>query len=342
MVIKLFETYKSQRELEELTNDILIKMSNNIYRANSYIWSVEDNEIAVDALYTVSGFPKDSGFVKGDYKIRYKIDGKIGFYGYEKLFDINELDFKVSKRNTEIVHKIPFMISVLNGLNESKYSEVLDFIKECDIDIRLRERNSNTRGTLEISNRNKYKIILYFRDTFKKELSEKKKEAKDNKKNVFYSVLYYEFHSYLLHELVHAYDNYRSKGKALKKQDKYDDSKREYDKISEPTDDQKRDITLEYMNLPHEIDATFAQAIQATNFSTLELPDHMEYDYELMIPLRDVIKNFKSHYGYYRFRAVPNKYKRKMIRKISQYWHIEMEKIKEENKQKGVTEYLKK
>jgi len=118
-----------------------------------------------------------------------------------------------------------------------------------------------------------------------------------------------------MHELQHAYDNYRSKSK-------YTSSKRSvnYEKASNKSDQEiSRAEAINYFRLPHELSAFFINAINDINF----------FDNKNKIrPLKDVYKDFIDAFG--SWEVLTPKIKKMLVRKLSQYYY----KIKEEHEKK--------
>lgn len=138
--------------------------------------------------------------------------------------------------------------------------------------------------------------------------------------NDVYFKLYYLFHSPLLHELRHAFDDMRTNGmifqdkKALKFRDKYSHMG------SEPADAEdpiafKQQRGKAYVQQPHEIWARASQAMHNLRYTKgiAELGDDVE-----MIPLRDVVSEFRYNFKYWR--NISEKARRRLIKAVANAW----------------------
>jgi len=95
--------------------------------------------------------------------------------------------------------------------------------------------------------------------------------------------------------------------------------------LTKDKDEFKSNIYKSYLNLPHEIWARCTQAIDKTNFTKLEMNDELTDIWYEMRPINTVAKEFK--HNFHGFVVLPPKMKEKMYRKVSQFWHIEQEKL---------------
>ena len=129
-------------------------------------------------------------------------------------------------------------------------------------------------------------------------------------------------YSTLIHELQHAYDDYRSKSKALNTK-QYRKHADKYFKNIEQQADMRVEKFISYVNLPHEIWARFSQAMNDVTFSRHRF-EKGKYIHEMM-PIRAVLKDFQLSFNYYG--NLSDKMKRKLINKVVQFWHREQEKI---------------
>lgn len=134
-----------------------------------------------------------------------------------------------------------------------------------------------------------------------------------------YSKLYYAFHSTLLHELRHAFDDFRSKRKYLntKRWAKYYDKYyilSSFDANSEESIKKHTNKVQSYLRLPHEINARFSQALAKTHFD--KLSDDWESKFKK--PFEDVLKDFK--YNFEQWRTLTPKMQQWITKRLYKYW----------------------
>jgi len=244
-------------------------------------------------------------------------------------------------------------ITISNAVeNSEKYNKLQSFIIETKISFMFLPKSNHISGhyTLiggqigkDYDPREYRDIVIYYDENFLSELQKKindhlNKEWKFESKDL-YTLLYFKFLSSLIHEIQHAYDDYRSKGKMYdtkefrKYIEKYSKKKEFIDKKEELA------ATKTYLNFPHEVWARFAQAIEKTNFTSgdfMEASDGRFYMKYEMKPIRSVLIKF-----YYNFIGWTSLFKdnnelsdmqRRLQKAVVQFWHKEQERIKEENK----------
>lgn len=154
------------------------------------------------------------------------------------------------------------------------------------------------------------------------------------------------YHSHLLHELQHAYDDWRSNNKAIRdKSYDYKSNTELYNKytknlnLNQNMKEEELDFIAkhhkEYLNLPHEVDARFTQAIKKTDFYELDFDKSFENEYEIynMLPFEDVKKQFKRKL--YPFNMLNDDEKKRVLRKFGQFYELEKEFIKNKNLEKN-------
>ena len=346
-VVKLFETYKSQKELEELSNTIIKYVAKETYNYHrDFIWKEpnwkEDPHSAENKIFKVD-FKKETKVPSGlNYTIE-KFDGnKVKFKGFEEIFNIEDVEMIWSDKN-EFIFKQIMSVSMFYSTVNQEFEILNDFIDIMNTMIYFKKYDKvsvpkSTKGDFRFSLINKKigpnEITLYYDDMLLKDLRIKKKETTNFDSSMIYTTLFFKFNDTLLHELQHAYDAYRSLGKALKKDKKFIEDFKRKEEIESKSNITEEDLEYiskvykDYLNLPHEINARFIQAINRVSFYTIDFEgedDDLKM-YHIMYPLRDVIKDFKIKF--HGWNQLSEKYKRKLIRKVSQFWHHEEEKIK--------------
>jgi len=180
-------------------------------------------------------------------------------------------------------------------------------------------------------------IELYYDDNFLKDLKSRildytKSYNKPFSARELYLAFHFPFNSPLLHELQHNYDDFRSDSKMY--------STKQFRSFIELSQRKKAASKHEflnshgakYLNLPHEIWARFSQTIDKIMFASSDfVQDERGRDYlkSEMKPLQKIVREFK--WKFVGFHILPDDMKKRLIRKISQFWHIEQDKINKEN-----------
>ena len=225
------------------------------------------------------------------------------------------------------------------------YPVLQDFLTNSNILVQfIRSSNKNRRGSYTWTNdadydttKNRSIYLYYDEEELFINLDGKLKDSKKLDSSDIYFSFWYKFASTLEHELQHAYDDYRSNSNIFraKKSQKYDDK---YilpsGKEMEFDDPIKQGYKYkEYLNLQHEIWARFTQTISKIRFSTIdfkETEDGRSYLNYKMKSLDEAIKNFR--YEFSGWQVLSEKMKKKLVGKVSQFWHKEQEALPEKNK----------
>lgn len=136
------------------------------------------------------------------------------------------------------------------------------------------------------------------------------------KSDDIYFKLYYKFHDTLLHELRHAYDDYRSGGKYLnsKRWNKFQNKFVNYSK-EEKTLEKDADMFLSYWRLPHEINARMTQAINKIHFDKFKDNSYTE---AYKKPFDEVYKDFK--YRFEGWKQLTDIMKKNITKRLYKYW----------------------
>lgn len=176
-------------------------------------------------------------------------------------------------------------------------------------------------------------IELNYKTQFINDLNDDKNTGGLTSGILWYSKFYYKFHSILLHELQHAYDDYISKGKVFNK--KNDDIGEAIRNINDKTNnDLVFEIYKNYLNLPHEINARFAQAIQKTRMWNLkeETWDKIINDFKLCF------KDFKSNFV--GWNVLDEKYKKRITNRVYKLWDSKYQIYYQLKKKENINEYI--
>ena len=232
----------------------------------------------------------------------------------------------------------------LNAIDHNKYDEIASFIKNANIAITIDQpHRKGAKGAyvhtpdVPYDPKQEHEIEIYIDDLdniferINEKLEERGEKYNDHD---LYMDLFYPLYSSLIHELQHAYDDYRSKGKAYQTKE-FKKYRQKYLKNA-VTDQVESDIeqALRYVNLPHEIWARFSQAMHRIHFTDMDFEGNKVIF--KMRPIRDVVKDFKNNFDHYR--ELKDSMKKKLVKKVAQFWHYEQdhldEKIEKANKRR--------
>lgn len=275
---------------------------------------------------------------------------------FNSVNEIKKLSDDILKNVAEINYRefIKYnKLGLIYGSNLSKiknnYDEIKNFVSDSNLQIRFDPTPNNSvaaYGHLVVNKgedfnpKQRRNIDLYY-DYFKyKNLILSLVYNNPNKKqinvNYIYSVLFHLFNDALIHELQHAYDDYKSGGMSYNTKT-YDTYKEKYyDKVDGVYHQKKiQDLNQykNYLNLPHEIWARFSQAMNKTKFFISDTDNNVtDNNPNTIYPINDVIKSFGDNFlGY---DSLSDEMKKTLIRKVAQFWHYEEENIKKQNNQK--------
>lgn len=228
-------------------------------------------------------------------------------------------------------------------MNGAGYNEIGEFVKDTTIRIvptRLIKGRRDLKGQLEYTAPDKFgndffKIWLKYNDADLDEINSMfKKHGADVTQQDIYFKMFYMFYSTLLHELQHAYDAWRSGGKAFNSQlnknyislqDKsnYIKSKnKNYDELTPEEIEAIGNGEKAYLNLVHEINARYAQAMQKTQLTGMDFNtfDDIKKNWE------DVYRQFRTNF--FGWNLLSDKMKRKLTRRVAKAYQEESENLK--------------
>lgn len=242
----------------------------------------------------------------------------------------------------EQITKIPLANTLM--MNGDGFSEIEDFVMSTNIRIAptptaIRGKKS-IKGELEYGppnqfNEEYYKIWLKYSKEDLDEINEIfNKEGREVTTTDIYFKLFYMFYSILLHELQHAYDAWRSKGKAfggqLKKsytssQEKADmlmKTKSGYDEMTPEEIEAINNSRIAYLNLVHEINARYAQAMHKIVLTGMDFEtfDDIKEDWN------KVYRSFKTNFD--GWRHLSDKMKKKLTRRLAKAYQEAIENLK--------------
>tara|TARA_R110000772_G_scaffold17946_3_gene49947 strand:+ start:112715 stop:114205 length:1491 start_codon:yes stop_codon:yes gene_type:complete len=256
----------------------------------------------------------------------------------EKLVKTRK-EYDESGREDIPVWNVPTIFAPRDG----EWEEISDFINSVRILVKPVTNpiggSESTKGQVTAEYIHSQKILLYLNQ----ESLNKVNKVLFKEGVVAYDVyfeLYYIFYTTLLHELQHTYDIWRSKGNAINKQStkKYSDSQTKYKEIRSKVRANLTPHELQaagnhekrYLNLPHEINARFTQALH--NLTLVSL-DWDTFD-DIKAPWEEVYREFKSKFVGWRF--LGDKNKRRLTQRVAKMYQEASENMK-----KGTEKYTK-
>lgn len=251
------------------------------------------------------------------------------------------------------IHFYPVKLLDVYQENPKKYPTLGNFLTNSVIMIQFtRLENSDRKGDYAWRNEKEYDttalrtIRLYYGKILEEELRRKSQEIKSYKQTDkldekdLYFTFWYAFVSTLEHEIQHAYDDYRSSSNIYRAKtynkyiEKYHLPSGAEIKIDDPEKISQRH--QEYLKLQHEIWARFTQTINSPRFRMTKADfgvtsDGVEFLKYEMVPLEEVVKNFKREFS--GWNIMTDKVKRALINRVVQYWHKEQESLSAKNKE---------
>lgn len=214
--------------------------------------------------------------------------------------------------------------------DKSKYQSLGDF--SSSIRFRVKLVAFDSKSAMAYYERISGNIIVYVSTDTAKRIQKMFDDGEMTDHFSIYSILYHEIYTYLLHEIQHAYDEHRSKGKAYNTKEynrylsKYPSSQKNLSTPQEKADFENERIK-NYLNLPHEVWARFSQAFADLRFFKREYINNMQGVKLNMVPLNKILEDFK--YRYHGWDRTQPKYQKKMINRIVAYWNKYNDSIKD-------------
>lgn len=229
--------------------------------------------------------------------------------------------------------------SFFTGKMDGKgFVEIEDFVRETSIKISLTTiigGKKETKGQLSYGSpdqnqgREILEIYLRYSQEDLDEINNLFVENEHANENDVYFIIYYMFHSTLLHELQHAYDAWRSKGKAFSNNRGYEDRKQKARELSvskplyDLTPEELEAVESsrkEYLNLVSEINARYAQAVQQTRFYKIDKENNKAAE-----SWDNVFSSFKTFF--YGWSGLSDKMKRRLTQRVSKAYQEISEKL---------------
>ena len=251
---------------------------------------------------------------------------------------------------SKIVYFNPIKINAAYQNSSKKYKNLEDFLIETNIMFLFLPSDGSDYGHYSAIISKNYNpgehrdISLFYKNDFIEKLQEQISEKNSNSKEIsvtdIYTIMYLFFLSTLVHELQHAYDDYRSKGKLYntKEFNQYIEDYEDEVSLVEKNDD--LNMIKRYFNLPHEVWARFSQAVLKLEFynsaGLFESPGGKLYLKYKIRPLRAVVNEFFYKYDGWQFLFEPennlSNIQRRLIKAIVSFWNKEYERVVEKNK----------
>ena len=252
---------------------------------------------------------------------------------------IDEYEY-LRKYDSESIELYNLPIVYTGKITGEGYDEIANFVQETSIKITpttLIDKPS-TRGRLQYASpesnngREYFEIKLKYNQEDLYKINELLSEKyPDVTANDVYFRLFYIFYSTLIHELQHAYDAWRSKGKAFNSQlsQKYvrqqglanQLEKKSREELTPEEIDALGNSYKAYLNLVHEINARYAQAMQKVRIKGYD--DNFN---DVMKTWDDVYSQFKLNFEGWRF--LSDKMKKKLARRVAKAYQEESENLK--------------
>lgn len=228
-------------------------------------------------------------------------------------------------------------------------TELLAFFNQANLSIsfldketwNIKNKDGHYQGDKSRSRTAPAEIVLYYeRSELKPNLDEViKRRGQDLEYSDIYFKLYYVFTSNLMHELQHAFDDYRSMGKAFKTKpsSQFFSGFKGNDAFAGLDPTQRAYKYKEYLNLPHEVWAHFTQTFKNLRLTTRDF-DHEQMP-KKMVPLKDVVREFR--YEFPNFRLLNPEHQQRLLKAVVSFWHTAKQNLDDEAKAQPLQEVIK-
>lgn len=282
----------------------------------------------------------------------YKSNAEIKELANQTLLELAKANYDYVERQSNLAEyqdgiKL-FLAVTLNAVyheNPDKFPLLREFLLKSNVIVNVRpEKDTHTKGDYVANEDGDYRfgklryINLYFDESFSKKMAFDSRKTTDAGDKVNYHDLYFPmfntFNSTLMHELQHAYDDFRTNSKIFKTKQTADYRNKYFFAGQEINFNPEKETEKHnaYLIQPHEIWARFTQAIHDAKFYKVDFKgDTIQYT---MFPIEQAIHSFISHMK--GFELLDKETQRRLIRKTAQFWHEDNEKVKEKNKKRAV------
>jgi GNAT superfamily N-acetyltransferase len=252
----------------------------------------------------------------------------------------NDILIHISKENFKLYNEYGKFMYIQgaylkNVPLKTKPTALLQFVTQSqlyiDFDAKKEGMEKDGYYRADLNNRSLFKeteiTLLYDKESIGAKINEAM--SKDHySQNSIYTIFYYQFISSLIHELQHAFDDFRSRGKAYSTKQsknyfkKYLDQNNREIKMADLDPENALKKFREYLKLPHEIWARFAQAFERINFYKIDWDDDGKGGIKVTVkmePLRESISDLK--YRMPNFSVLDEKVKQRLYKAVIAYWH---------------------
>jgi hypothetical protein len=294
--IRLFENYKAQKDLEDLTDSILKIMAEEAF-ANIY------SNLSID------------DFISLKFKdLNHKAFGTLD----EFLLNFRELEVHIVSEKEFAKYSGEAQASYITVKDEGgTIIQRLILLKENKFlinninDSLSADWNPNDR---ESTNKLTYRIIDKVQNTYRKSLIHELKHAWDD---------------------WISNDKFKKEPKHFE-MDKEKYKKIASIKIEDLKEEERELLSKhykDYLNLSYEVDARFASAMAVTDFYEYDLEKSWELNHDVysMIPFNKVLRSFKINI--HQFNFLIDSEKKRVLKKIGQFYELEKEFVAQKNKE---------
>jgi hypothetical protein len=235
----------------------------------------------------------------------------------------------------------------LSDVDKTKYKNLRDFVENSNVYIffKPKKKESAKYGdyrTFATEKGERFNpaihrpvTIFYDHDELAGAVDSMIRDYNNDGKNIgvngLHSKISSRLHNFLMHELQHAYDDYRSKGMVYNTKQFQDYWKQYAENEVNQTKMEDLEKFKKYSNLPHEVWARFSQTVAGLDFMNVDLDASEDYFIYRMTPVKDVVKRFTWRFPGYKL--LPEKVKWTLIKRMSQFWHHEQSRMAEKNKE---------
>jgi hypothetical protein len=264
------------------------------------------------------------------------------------LFENHASQKELEKLSTDILNRmtnrmckwylqnkeIAYSYISFGDIYDGDYHELRDFIKETNMKLQIHKEyflNTDVYGTYLPT---KKFIILkqkYNSDDFMLKLFDLFELNDINRKDLIKGlrkIVYRDYNTTLIHELQHAFDDYRSNGIAINFSDKEINDRVKLKSLLNKdvlTDEESGFMDTyhkNYMNLSYEIEARFTETVNQIDFSYIYKQEKNMYSFD------EIFREFKSVFDGYD--DLSKRDRRRVLHRLGKYYELEKDFIRKE------------
>ncbi len=294
--IKLFENYKAQKDLEDLTDSILKVIAEETFSHINFKFSVDD-------------------FISLQFKdLNHKAFGSLD----EFLLNFRELEIHIVSEEEFAKHGGTAQACYLTVKgDDGTIKQRLILLKENDYLIRSINDSISTDwnpNDAESKNKLTYKIIEKVKHTYRKNLIHELKHAWDDWISG---------------------DKFKKEPKEFEmNKEKYKQVVNiKIEDLKEEERDLLSKCYKEYLNLSYEVDARFASAMSAIDLIDYDLDKSWELNQDVYVikPFNKALRDFKI--AMYQFNFLIDSEKKRVLKKFGQFYELEKDLVTQKNKE---------